>query len=304
MVPHNRLRQYLNQKPLVKPPPCFLMGWDALNPNVPVIYNRDAPILTCGMTGSGKGRSALIPTLLTDPGPVIVPDVKGELHQVTSRRRREMGQTVVALDPCRLITQKSDRLDPFDISTVPGSNHDEDAQVIASMLATGHQSTSEPYWHTMATSLLSGLIAYMLSCFRREECNMGALQSWLYDQHFDGLISAAITRGLGSSFARNQFASYMAAPEEKTRPSILSTLCSYFNAICSDNVISSMTRSTFRLQDVVEGKPLTIYIITPSDKLESLSPLWRLWIGILLTVVQRRRVIPKQRTLFLLDECA
>jgi type IV secretion system protein VirD4 len=304
MVPHNRIRQYLNQKPLLKPPPGFLMGWDGLNPNVPVVYNRDAPILTCGMTGSGKGRSALIPTLLTYPGPVIVPDVKGELYQVTSRRRREMGQTVVALDPCRLVTQKSDALNAFDLSTLPGSNPDEDAQVIASLLADGHKSSYDPYWHTMATSLLSGIIAYIFDKFQPYERHMGTLQSWLYDETFDSLIAAAITRGSGSSFASNQLTAYMATPEDKTRPCIRSTLYSYLNALCSKNVIASMSRSTFRLQDVVDGKPMTIYIINPSDKLESLSPLWRLWMGVLLTAVQRRRVIPKQRTLFLLDECA
>jgi type IV secretion system protein VirD4 len=305
MVPRNRIRQYLNQKPLLKPPPGLMMGWDSVNPNVPCVYAGDAPLLTCGMTGSGKGRSALIPTLLTYPGPVIVPDVKGELYQVTCRRRREMGQTAVALDPCRLVTQKSDGLNPFDMVMRPGSDRDEDARMIAAILAAGHQSASDPYWHTMASSLLAGLISFVTARFRPEERTFKTLRDFLYSQDFDELISVAIEGGKDiCPFASSQFSSYMAAPQSPTRACIRGTLCSYLNAFCSDSVIASLSRSSFRLQDVVDGKPLTIYIVSPADKLESLSPLWRLWIGTLLTAVQRRRVIPKQRTLFLLDECA
>jgi type IV secretion system protein VirD4 len=58
------------------------------------------------------------------------------------------------------------------------------------------------------------------------------------------------------------------------------------------------------LRDLYDGKPLSIFIIIPPDRLESLRPLWRLWIGTLLTTVMRRTEIPRQRTLFLLDECA
>ena len=52
-----------------------------------------------------------------------------------------------------------------------------------------------------------------------------------------------------------------------------------------------------------DGKPLTIYLIIPPDQLESLRPLWRLWVGTLMTTVMRRPSIPRLRTLFLLDEC-
>src|SRR5579864_1800787 len=58
----------------------------------PVIYDGDSHLMTCAPTGTGKGRGVLIPNLLRYPGPAIVLDIKGELFQVTSRRRSEMGQ--------------------------------------------------------------------------------------------------------------------------------------------------------------------------------------------------------------------
>src|SRR6185437_10212337 len=102
----------------------------------------------------------LIPTLLTYPGPIFAIDMKAELCRVTARRRREMGHTVVILDPCRLATPQSDCLNPFDLLTLPGANSDADAQMLASLLAYGHNSAVEPYWNDMATSLIGGLIAH------------------------------------------------------------------------------------------------------------------------------------------------
>ncbi len=114
--------------------PDLLLGWEGsglvdstglrppkLSPGESraVLYDGDAPLLTCASTGAGKGRGILIPNLLRYPGPAIVMDIKGELFQVTSRRRREMGQHVIALDPFHLVTERSDRLNPLDLLTLP-----------------------------------------------------------------------------------------------------------------------------------------------------------------------------------------
>src|SRR5947209_2436576 len=80
--------------------------------------------------------------------------------------------------------------------------------------------------------------------------------------------------------------------------------CSHINPLCSEEVTAALSRSTFSLHDVLTGKPMTIYVVCPADKLECLRALWRLWIGTLLTTVMRRSSMPPLRTLFLLDECA
>ena len=52
------------------------------------------------------------------------------------------------------------------------------------------------------------------------------------------------------------------------------------------------------------GQPQSIFITVPPEKLTSHRCLLRLWVGVLLTTVMRRKRIPKQRTLFVLDEAA
>jgi type IV secretion system protein VirD4 len=110
--------------------------------------------------------------------------------------------------------------------------------------------------------------------------------------------------GVRSRIAWDQFVAYLAAPHEQTRPCIRTTACSYVSALGSEQVVETLRASSFRLQDVYDGKPLSIYIVIPADKLESHRALLRLWVGTLLTTVMRRTTIPRQRTLFLLDECA
>jgi type IV secretion system protein VirD4 len=291
------------------PPRGLLLGWDqppaepATDSALPLVYTGDGSLLTIGSTGSGKGRGALIPALLSYPGPVIAIDVKAELFPVTARRRRELGQDVISLDPCGL-TPGCGGLNPLDLLTLPGANNETDAQMLAEMLAAGHHSSYDPFWHHTATSLIAGLIAHIATTYPPDKRHLGYLRAWLYHPHMDDALAQAMKADqVKSYFAIDQFAAYLAAPAERTRPCIRATACSFVNALCSDPVEAAMNASTFRLMDVYEGKPLTIYIIIPPDKLEALRSLLCLWVGTLLVTVSRRPQIPRQRTLFLLDEC-
>jgi type IV secretion system protein VirD4 len=270
----------------------------------PLTYGGDAPVLTCASTGSGKTRGVLIPNLLRYPGPVIVVDIKGELFQVTSRRRREMGQQVVVLDPFQLVTTRRDGLNPLDLLTLPRGDVDSDAEMLASLLAVGHEFAREPFWNTMATGLSSGVIAHIANGPPAER-HLGGVREWLFHPDIDYAIASALDKkAVKSRVAREQFIAYLGAPHEQTRPSIRTTACSYVSALGSRQVMECLETSTFRLRDVYDGKPLSIYIVIPPEKLDSHKVLLRLWVGTLLTAVMRRTVMPSRRTLFLLDECA
>jgi type IV secretion system protein VirD4 len=263
-----------------------------------LIYDGDAPVLTCAETGAGKGRGVLIPNLLRYPGPVIVMDIKGELFQVTSRRRSEMAQQVVVLDPFHLATARSDSLNPLDLLTLPRADIDSDAEMLASLLAVGNEFTKEPFWNTAANGLTSALIAHIASQAPKER-HLGKLRDWLYHDDLDMAIAMMLDRNaVKSRMARDQFIAYLAAPREQTRPCIRATSCSYLSALGSEQVVATLRASSFRLQDVYDGRPLSIYIVIPPDKLESHKALLRLWVGTLLITVTRRTVMPRQKTLF------
>lgn len=66
----------------------------------------------------------------------------------------------------------------------------------------------------------------------------------------------------------------------------------------------SLTDSTILLDDITAGAMHTIYLVIPPDKLVTHSRLLRLWLGVMLTAISRRRRAPAQPTLFLIDEAA
>jgi len=82
-----------------------------------------------------------------------------------------------------------------------------------------------------------------------------------------------------SEDARQEFAIFLQHPSKETRPSIQSTASQHLRLFGSKAVRRATDCSTFDLQDVIDGEPMTIYIIIPPTKLESHRSLLRLWLG-------------------------
>ena len=172
----------------------------------------------------------LIPNLLSYPGPVIVMDIKGELFQVTSRRRAEMGQQIVVLDPFHLVTERSDSLNPLDLLTLPRADSDSDAEMLASLLAVGNEYSKDPFWNTTANGLIAALIAHIAS-YPPKERHLGQLRGWLYHHDMELAIARMLDdNAVKSRMARDLFIAYLAAPHEQTRPCIRTMACSYISA--------------------------------------------------------------------------
>lgn len=271
----------------------------------PVCYDGDAHLMTVAPTGAGKGRSVLIPNLLTWPGPAIVIDPKGENYHVTARCRREMGQRVVVLDPFKVAVAQSDRLNPMDIFDLQNSIVDCDAEMLASLLSAGHHFTRDPFWNDSANGIHSGLIAQIATTEPKHQRNLNRLRWYFYHDDMDMFIAKMLDdKKVTCQLARDEMVAYLSHPSKETRPSVRSTANTYIKALGSSAVAVTLDNSTFSLQDVVDGKPLTIYLIIPPEKLNSHKSLLRLWIATLLCAVTSRKVIPRSRTLFLLDEAA
>jgi Type IV secretory pathway, VirD4 components len=68
--------------------------------------------------------------------------------------------------------------------------------------------------------------------------------------------------------------------------------------------MQNLDNSSVDLAKIESGDDFTIYVVIPPSKLVSHSILLRLWISIFLQTVMKRTIVPKRRTLFMLDECA
>lgn len=274
----------------------------------PLLYSGDGHLMTIAPTGAGKGIGVIVPNLLTYPGSVIAVDIKGELTQITARRRAEMGQRVVILDPFKLVTNRENptgALNPFDLFTLPGADPESDAEMLASQFSVGHTFSTDRYWDDTGRGLTAGLIAHLATSAKIEERNPSALRKLLYMDELDYNIANWLDKNeVKNQLARDEFVAYLSAPSDKTRPCIRTTACTYMKCLGSNAVSSTMEASSFDLNEIIHGRPITVYLVIPPEKLESHRGVLRAWLATLLTAVLRRTTIPEHRTLFLVDEAA
>ncbi len=213
----------------------LLLGWDAedttnrpfgfapLSRRVrrcnhqPLNYTGDSHLLTVAPTGAGKGRGVIIPNLLSYSGPTITIDPKGENYQVTARRRREMGQRVIVLDPFHVVTETSDRLNPMDIFDLDKSILDCDAEMLASMLSVGHHFADDPFWSDSASAIMAGLIAHIASSFPKAKRNLNSLRGLIYHDDMDYTLAKLLDdEEVTNKMARDEIVAYLSHPSERT----------------------------------------------------------------------------------------
>ena len=272
----------------------------------PILLNGEGHMITIAPTGAGKGRGALIPTLLTYEGPVIVIDPKGEACRITARRRREMGQTVHVIDPFQLISTETDSLNPMDAFSIPGVDPSSLALDIAKQLSGGGKFSKDPFWDVRGHDLAAGVIAAIAATREPEKCNLIEARRLLKTDDVNYNLAVLLDQNGGKipPFAYEEISSYLQTTDV-TRSGILATTCSYFSVIASMPAQRTVNKSTIDLEAVRRGDPMTIYLVVPPTKLASHAPLFRLWTAALMSaVLSRDSHLPEHRTLFAIDECA
>lgn len=272
----------------------------------PVWLDGEGHLITFARTGTGKGRGALIPNLLTYEGPVIVIDPKGEACHVTARRRREMGQKVHVIDPFGIISPETDSLNPMDAFSIPGVDFSSLAMDIAKLLSGGGKIGKDPFWDIRGHDLAAGVIAAIAAVREPEDRSLVQVRRLLKDgDHLFHLNMLVENSGKKlPAFAREEISNYLGTTDV-TRSGIHATACSYFSIIASEAAQRTVSTSTIDLAAVRRGDPMTIYLVVPPTQLASHAPLFRLWTAALMSaVLSRDGNLPKYRTLFAIDECA
>lgn len=216
-----------------------------------------------------------------------------------------MGHQVYVLDPFGVTSFTSAGFNVLDLAALPGVQFDAEAETVATALSSEHHFSSDRYWEDTATSLTASLLAHVATHEDPAHRNLNQVRKLLFEHDFDYNIAVLLDqKKVKSQLAREGFAAYLTAPNDKTRPCIFSTASTYFRSLSCDSVSHTLARSSFALSDLLEGKPLDIFIVVPPDKLESHKGLLRLWLTTLMLTLQKRRHVPSQRTLVIVDEAA
>lgn len=102
--------------------------------------------------------------------------------------------------------------------------------------------------------------------------------------------------------AHAAFAGYLNLPERETRPSVLASTQQHV-MLWESELIRRLTDDTsFDLDALVDGAPMTIYIVVPPIRMTAYAPALRIWLTGLLSALMSRRKKLKHRTLMMCDE--
>lgn len=273
----------------------------------PILQEEEGHLITVAPTGTGKGVSSIIPALLRYPGPIIVIDPKGENYAVTARRRREMGQKVVVLDPFE-ITDASRldraRFNPLDYISPTSDSLVEDTEMLATILAGEELATSrEVFWPRMGYQLIVFILLYQFRQLPPEKWTLLETRR-IIGQGPEALakIGEAVLKG-NDEMLKSQ-AGLVLNPADSTVGGYWAHAQSMLSFLKGHMLEKNLINSTFSLDDIVENKPITLYLVIPPEKLKSHKALLRLWLSIIISAITCRTIRPKVPTLMILDEAA
>ena len=272
----------------------------------PILLTGEGHLMTVAPTGAGKGVSCIIPALLRYQGPVVVVDPKGENYAITARRRREMGQKVVLLDPFKITGEENaDSFNPFDLLDPRDPSFVENAAMLVSLLMTPSSGDvrNGDFWNNMGKLLITALVLHQARELEPDQQNLVKTRD-LLGLPMDDLNELGKTFQYSDNDELKRLAGILFNPARETIGGYLAHAQHQMEFLKGSMIEDCLKTSTFSTEEVAAGDPLSIYLVLPPNKLESHGKLLRLWIGLFMSAIMKRRHKTDPATLFIIDEAA
>ncbi|MGH6795339.1 MAG: type IV secretory system conjugative DNA transfer family protein, partial [Methylocella sp.] len=300
-------------------PGKVILGASLYEPGQKLGKANNAHVLTIATSQSGKGRSCIIPNLLTWPGSALVVDPKGENAAVTALARRRMTQKVHIVDPFGLLvrlregaTARQARLDPAiyasqrfnplaeinlaDLDVVEQINNLGAALVMPS-------ENANPFWDEASQQILAGILAHVLVWpkLKDSERHMVTVRDYVA-----GTNGRSIIKDMTNTTSPGNLAAVAAALLKKSSQSaggdILTTLNVHMKWLDSVAMQQAMTVSDFSLAEL-KDRNTTLFLVIPPEYLKTHARFLRLFITLALRAAGRGKK-PEHAMLFIMDEFA
>lgn len=227
---------------------------------------REDHTLTFAPTGAGKGTTGVIPLLLSHEGPAIVFDPKGEAASVTAEFRRGLGQKVYVVDPIGVTGLKQATFNPLDPIDLKRADYYDEARALNATLLLPPKDPKNQFWINQVRQIVAALLVEAVN--RAKRAGKAGIQEVL-----DGL--AEINDGHAGRLAVSRMpevrlaASLIENGANETMAGVLHFVHEAMELFFSQPIRHSLTKSSFSPSDLIEGKPVTIYLVLPPHMLRS-----------------------------------
>lgn len=262
-------------------------------------------LATFAPAGRGKSVCVLIPNLLSYVKSCVVTDPKGELYTITAEhRRRKFGHRIIRLDPFALCGPGSDTFNPLLVIDAGADDFLDQCRDLANMLVVRTGQEHDTHWCDSAEIVLTAFIAYVCAC---EEHPANRTLNLVRDLVSSRLSYAAAVETMRKVESHQgvikRLGHLLSWYADKELGSVLTTVQRCTQFLDSPVVVRNTNAASFDPRCLRSGRA-TIYLILPHDKLVTLAPLMRLWVGMLLRTITRGVPDDRNRVLFLIDEAA
>lgn len=303
-----------------------------------IIDNLKTHIAVVAPTRSGKGVGIIIPTLLNWLGSIFVFDMKGENYAFTAGyRMKVLGQKILKFRPYSFDGSVSyNPLVEVELGTV---KEVKGATVIADILTDPGENKQRDHWANSASSLLVGLILYVLYKAKNEG-RMGSIgdivdfltdTSRPLDDAWQDLMTIPLTSDLEcikswkKIYSKQQMsgipdgvhpvvartAAEMLNKDPKERASVISSVMSKLTLFKDPIIRKNTTNVDFRIKDLMDYEtPVSFYVVVESQDMATLAPLLKMLltqvIGVLAPEMdfESGEEVHKHKLLLMLDEFA
>ncbi|MBO6816377.1 MAG: type IV secretory system conjugative DNA transfer family protein [Rhizobiaceae bacterium] len=267
----------------------------------PIHYDRDRHALTIAPNRSGKGTTAIIPNLLTYEGSAVVIDPKGENAMITAARRKAMGQEVHVIDPFKITGLDTSRYNPMDTLVSGDPEIADKAMLLAEALIIVTEGEGR-FWDEEAKSMLLGVILYVAT--EKSEAKHRHLARVRDLLTLDGVELRKLFGNMQKSTHRTvrSIGAMSLQKDEKLLANVMASVQAQTHFLESPAIRENLSASDFGFA-YLKSKQVSVYLVLPSDKLDSHARWLRLMIQCGLSVLtQNIAVQPDKPVLFILDE--
>ena len=309
----------------------YIGAWEDTPGHIEYLRDDSAEhILAFAPTGSGKTAGLCVPTLLSESdSSMVIYDIKGELHRLTSGYRAQAGNIVFRFAPVEESGTKFNLFGELRLGTLRDVS---DAQNLADMHChVPGENSKEPHWDDIAASLVTGIILHEGYKARQQNRQatgrdislalspldmpftdyLNEMLSFPHDKdnrhHWtlpDGRITQ--THPVVREKAREMLNRVTKEGPNNEFSGALSTAKKRFNLYSDPLITRNTSTSDFTIDQLVNHhRPVSLYLVVPLSDQERLTPLTRLVFTTIinrLTEAERATQANKHRLLLLLDE--
>lgn len=245
-----------------------------LGPKYLTLQGQQSVILSAP-TRSGKGVGIVVPNCLSFPGSIVVMDIKGENHRITSGFRARHGQRVFKWAPFAE-DGRSHRWNPLANVRHEARYRVGDILEIAQVLyPTAGASSNDKFFNDSARNLFLGLALYLLETPELprtigELLRQSSGKGMTIGDHLREMIGDRIKAGRPLSDTCVDALNRFLSTSDNTLSSIKATFDAPLTIFADPLVDAATSQDDIGLQDL-RRTPMSVYVVIPPKKLTDAS---------------------------------